>query len=113
MDRSLTTLITDSAKHLLSTSDRFEPFLPHSLSNAIQGLHLLEGLASLTRFSLEVQKQATQKLISIESQAATPTPSKSTQDKSLLEALIQAQKSKSSFRRTPGIFSPILRPQLT
>lgn len=113
MDRSIIALLSESAKNFLSTSNQFEPFVPQSQQNTLLALHLLEGLAELTRCSLEPQKvslppqqpsreQSPREIVKEDPQA--------TKDRSLIEALIQLRNSRPGFKKASGISSSIIRP---
>jgi hypothetical protein len=53
LDRSLKELVSSLASNLLSTSTRFEPYIPNSKQNLYYSLNLLSGLGELARVSLE------------------------------------------------------------
>ncbi|MEO5969080.1 MAG: hypothetical protein ABIQ95_04065 [Bdellovibrionia bacterium] len=85
MDRSLKDLVSSLASNLLSTSARFEPYVPNSKQNLYYSLNLLSGLGELARVSIEseysvVPIEPTQSPASALAQTLTPfTPQDLTQ----------------------------------
>ena len=116
---SITALLTESAKQLLSTSARFEPFVPYSIKNTIQALYFLESLANLTQNSFDTKQIAPNPTCSLLSEPQTSHKIQDklrdkTNDQKLIEALLRVRNSRPFFSRTSKILSPAqYRPLLT
>jgi hypothetical protein len=110
MDSTLTSTLIESAKNLLSTSSRFEPFIPCSHQNGIRTLNLFEGLTQITHQNLESKKLLLDSLYPAQnSQTQSKPKPRTTKDQALTQALLKLRNSKQTMRKTPGIFQPILR----
>jgi hypothetical protein len=117
LNESLNTPVTASARNLLSTCPSLEPFIPYSQQNALYALKLLGSLAELTRANIQptsppVTQQTLPQVNSHPDLAQSIKQKDSTalSDKSILNALLELRQSGKSSRKSPGIFSPILRP---
>ena len=118
MDHSLIILLKASARNFLSTSARFEPYVPNSQQNTHYALTLLGSLESVTRESLKQKPiapplQAPARSIAVQTETTHSQTSARTlfQDTAILDALGKLRDSRSFIRKKPGIFAPILRPR--
>ncbi len=89
--------VTSNAKALLSVSESFESCLPDSPPK------ILENLDELTVLNLKVKKLLLDALV--QSKVVPKRPG----DQALADALLKLRGSKSSFRKSSGIFQTVIR----
>ncbi len=114
MDGSLKQLIERTSQNLLSTSPYFEPYIPSSDRNIFQGLKLLHLLGDIVQEHLNAlpQKPVTfTDALPVVSQGpsklAIPTkPSKQSQDKNLVNALIEQSRTRTGLKKSTIISRP-------
>ena len=118
MDHPLESLVTSSARNLLSTSQCFEPYIPLSPNNTHYSLSLLGKLGEITRVSLGDLRAAIANppapAASKEKKSTTRPLSEShpsIKDASLLEALEKLRHSSHFFKKNPRVLSAIIHPE--
>jgi hypothetical protein len=103
-----------NAKNWLATSSFFEPFVPSSHQNVRESLKLLCLLGEITRTSFQAIPVLTPEPNPKPAPASVPTPALSPaklKDATLIEALMKLNEARTSFNRTTGPYSIILRPK--
>ncbi len=118
MDYALTRQIPQFAADLLFTSQTFEPFIPQSLANPLNALHLLGSLENTTRLSLKLWQETHPSPVAKPASNANDlsqapkqkSPETLTPEQKLLQALQSLRDSQLSFKRPPGVYATILRP---